>query len=106
MKNIKIFILHGCPYCHNAMKAWKELTAQEAYQGMTAEWIYEDEHPEAASGYDHYTALLSLLMERKYMKPILRTAMKLPPEKSERLLTWQDNLLYHLTGYYTKTQEV
>ena len=46
MKNIKIFILHGCPYCHNAMKAWKELTAQEAYQRMTAEWIYEDEHPE------------------------------------------------------------
>ncbi|WP_329778836.1 hypothetical protein [Allisonella histaminiformans] len=33
MKNIKIFILHGCPYCHNAMKAWKELTAQEAYLG-------------------------------------------------------------------------
>ena len=54
MKNIKIFILHGCPYCHNAMKAWKELTAQEAYRGMTAEWIYEDEHPESARGFDHY----------------------------------------------------
>lgn len=54
MKNIKIFILHGCPYCHNAMKAWKELTSQENYRGMTAEWIYEDEHPEAARDYDHY----------------------------------------------------
>ena len=39
------------PQCNESLK---ELTAQEAYQRMTAEWIYEDEHPESARGFDHY----------------------------------------------------
>ena len=55
MKKILAFRLNGCPYCAQAMKAVKELTAEnEKYAAAAIEWVEENEHPEISAKYDYY----------------------------------------------------
>lgn len=54
MKSVKAFVLSGCPYCRNAMKAWDELTAAPEYSDVRIDWINENQYPEIARSYDYY----------------------------------------------------
>ncbi len=54
MKDIKVFVLTGCPYCRKAKQAYDELTDGSAYKDIHVDWINEDEHPEIAGRYDYY----------------------------------------------------
>ena len=55
MKKVLAFRLEGCPYCAQAMKALKELGAEnEKYASVNVEWVEENEHPEISAKYDYY----------------------------------------------------
>ena len=55
MKKVLAFRLECCPYCVQAMKAVKELAAEdEKYSGIGIEWVEENEHPEISAKYDYY----------------------------------------------------
>lgn len=54
MKEIKVFVLTGCPYCQKAEQAYRELVKNFAYKGVPVDWINEDEHPEIAEKYNYY----------------------------------------------------
>lgn len=56
MKKVLAFRLEGCPYCAQAMRALKELGAEnEKYASVNVEWIEENEHPEISAKYDYYS---------------------------------------------------
>ena len=56
MKKVLAFRLEGCPYCAQAMKALKELGAEnEKYASVNVEWVEENEHPEISAKYDYYS---------------------------------------------------
>ena len=56
MKKVLAFRLEGCPYCAQAMKALKELGAEnEKYSTVNIEWVEENEHPEISAKYDYYS---------------------------------------------------
>ena len=54
MKKVVAFRLEGCPYCAQAMKAVKELAADEKYSSVVIDWVEENEHPEISAKYDYY----------------------------------------------------
>lgn len=54
LKKVLAFRLEGCPYCAQAMKAVKELAADEKYSSVVIDWVEENEHPEISSKYDYY----------------------------------------------------
>ena len=55
MREIVIFYLAGCPYCHNARRAVAELLRENpAYGALTLRWIEEDQEPTLADSYDYY----------------------------------------------------
>ena len=55
MKKLKIFYLVGCPYCDNARRALKELSAEEAaFAAAEIEWIDERADAALADQYDYY----------------------------------------------------
>lgn len=55
MKEIKLFYLTHCPYCHNAKKALKELAeADPEYGTIHVKWIEESEESGLAAQYDYY----------------------------------------------------
>ena len=54
MKKVLAFRLEGCPYCAQAMKAVKELAADEKYSSVVIDWVEENEHPEISAKYDYY----------------------------------------------------
>ena len=55
MKKVLAFRLEGCPYCAQAMKAVKELAAEnEKYASVMIDWVEENEHPEISAKYDYY----------------------------------------------------
>ena len=55
MKKLTVFYLEGCPYCRKAVKAVKELWAENpAWARLDMEWIEESDHPEISKNYDYY----------------------------------------------------
>ena len=55
MREIKLFYLESCPYCHNARRALKELVKENPVYGeIRVEWIEESEQPDLAQQYDYY----------------------------------------------------
>lgn len=55
MKKVLAFRLEGCPYCAQAMKALRELAAEnEKYSAVSIDWVEENEHPEISAKYDYY----------------------------------------------------
>lgn len=55
MKSVLAFRMNGCPYCAQAMKAVKELAAEdEKYAAVVIDWVEENEHPEISANYDYY----------------------------------------------------
>ncbi len=55
MKEIKLFHLEGCPYCVQAFKALRELTAEEpAYQSIPIRMFEENKDAEVVARYDFY----------------------------------------------------
>lgn len=55
MKKITAFLLTGCPYCRNGLKAYKELCEEHpGYKNIPVDWIYEDKQPDVADHYDYY----------------------------------------------------
>lgn len=55
MKNITLFYLEDCPYCHYAKRAFKELIEEEpAYGEIQVDWVEESRQPEIAAQYDYY----------------------------------------------------
>ena len=55
MKKATVFYLENCPYCRNALRAMKELEAENpAYAGLQIEMVEESREPEKADAYDYY----------------------------------------------------
>ena len=55
MKQVKAFILTGCPYCKKARLAYNELCENNAsYREVPVDWILEDQQPDIADQYDYY----------------------------------------------------
>ncbi len=55
MKSVLAFRMNGCPYCAQALKAVKDLAAEnEKYASVVIEWVEENEHPEISAKYDYY----------------------------------------------------
>ena len=55
MKELKLFYLEDCPYCHNAKRALAELIGEKPeYAGVKIEWIEESRRPEIAEQYNYY----------------------------------------------------
>ena len=55
MKNITLFYLEDCPYCHYAKRAFKELIEEEpAYGEIRVDWVEESRQPSIAAQYDYY----------------------------------------------------
>ena len=55
MKNITLFYLEDCPYCHYAKRAFKELIEEEpAYGEIRVDWVEESRQPKIAEQYDYY----------------------------------------------------
>lgn len=55
MKEITIFYLEDCPYCHHARKALAELSRENPeYGGVPAVWVEESREAELANQYDYY----------------------------------------------------
>ena len=55
MKNITLFYLGDCPYCHFAKRALDELIRENpAYGEIQVDWVEESRRPEIAEQYDYY----------------------------------------------------
>ena len=55
MKEITLFHLATCPYCHNIRKALEELRAETpAYEEIRVNWVEESQQPQLAGQYDYY----------------------------------------------------
>lgn len=55
MKNITLFYLEDCPYCHFAKRAFKELIGENpAYGEIQVDWVEESRQPKIAEQYDYY----------------------------------------------------
>ena len=55
MKEIELFYLTNCPYCHNARKAIDELlTEAPEFREIRVNWIEEDREPELAGKRDYF----------------------------------------------------
>ena len=66
MKKLTVFYLEGCPYCRKAVKAVKELRAENpAWARLDMAWIEESASPEIAERYDYYFVPSVFLGEEK-----------------------------------------
>ena len=55
MKKLTLFYLENCPYCHNAMRALKELREEKAeYNSVEIQWVEESRQPALAAEYEYY----------------------------------------------------
>lgn len=55
MKNVTLFYLTNCPYCHNAKRALDELFSyDQRYSEIEIKWIEESQESEFAAQYDYY----------------------------------------------------
>ncbi len=55
MKEVLMFYLEDCGYCHKARRALEELFAENpAYREIPLTRIEESQHPEIADRYDYY----------------------------------------------------
>lgn len=55
MKNITLFYLEDCPYCHYAKRALKELIEEkQEYGEIQIDWVEESRQPKIAEQYDYY----------------------------------------------------
>lgn len=55
LKEITLFYLEDCPYCHYAKRALKELKQEKPeYDNIRVEWIEESRQPELVAQYDYY----------------------------------------------------
>lgn len=55
MKDLTLFHLENCPYCHNARRALQALTAENpAFAAVKIEWVEESREPARAEQYDYY----------------------------------------------------
>lgn len=55
MKEVKLFYLEDCPYCHNARRALSELAEENPVYGkVSIEWVEESRKPDLAQQYDYY----------------------------------------------------
>ena len=55
MKEIELFYLRSCPYCHKAKRAVDELIEENpAYADIQIRWIEESEEPAIAETRDYY----------------------------------------------------
>ena len=54
LKKVLAFRIEGCPYCAQAMRAVKELAADEKYSSVVIDWVEENEHPEISAKYNYY----------------------------------------------------
>ena len=55
MKNITLFYLEDCPYCHYAKRAFRELIEEEpTYGEISVDWVEESRQPKIAAQYDYY----------------------------------------------------
>jgi thioredoxin 1 len=55
MKQVRMFILKGCPYCRNALQWMEELMTQNpSYRDIPMEIIDESEHYALAKAHDYY----------------------------------------------------
>lgn len=66
MREIKLFYLENCPYCHYAKRALAELVEEEPkYAKIQVEWIEESRQPEIADQYDYYYVTTIFAGEKK-----------------------------------------
>lgn len=66
MKQVKAFLLTGCPYCRKARIAYDRLCEDNAeYREVPVEWIMEDEQPEIADQYDYFYTPTMYVDEKK-----------------------------------------
>jgi glutaredoxin len=66
MKQVKAFILSGCPYCKKARLAYNELCENNAsYREVPVDWILEDQQPDIADQYDYYYTPTMYVDEQK-----------------------------------------
>ena len=66
MKQVKAFILTGCPYCKKARLAYNELCENNAsYREVPVDWILEDQQPGIADQYDYYYTPTMYVDEQK-----------------------------------------
>lgn len=55
MKKVTWFVMTGCPYCRQSLKALEELKkSNDAYRDVVVEQINETVEPEIADKYDYY----------------------------------------------------
>ena len=55
VKEIKLFYLTNCPYCHYAKRALEELKRENpAYGEIAVDWIEESRRKDVAARYDYY----------------------------------------------------
>ncbi len=54
MKELKLFYLEDCPYCHYARRAVRELAAEKLQYAVEIRWIEESKNPEIADRYQYY----------------------------------------------------
>ena len=55
MKNIMLFLLKDCPYCHEALRWQKELSDENPdYKNIAIETVDEGERPDFAESFDYY----------------------------------------------------
>lgn len=55
MKEVTLFYLQDCPYCHYAKRALEELRREKPeYAEISVKWIEESKQPEVAEQYNYY----------------------------------------------------
>lgn len=55
MKELILFYLEDCPYCHNARRALKDLEQENpCFATVPIQWVEESRRPDLAEQYDYY----------------------------------------------------
>ncbi len=66
MKEVKLFVLDGCPYCRQAFEALEDLKAENARYGEVPINVYEEnKDPEVVAKHDYYYAPTMYIGEDK-----------------------------------------
>ena len=71
MKEIKMFVLDGCPHCRNAKIMITEIFAEHPeYEKIPLTVIEENKNPEIAAEYDYYYVPTIYIGDEKMMEGI------------------------------------